>query len=278
MKHISSLSLGFGLGLRAEYYEIIENEKPSVDWFEIITEDYLAPGGRPTFHLEKIRQDYPLAMHGVGLSIGSTDPLNKPYLEKVKALSKKLQPAWVSDHLCWIGVDKKVAHDLLPLPYTEEALRHVVERVKQVQDFFGHQILLENVSSYVAYQDSAMTEWDFLQAVAQEADCKILLDVNNIYVSAFNHHFDAESYLNAISVDRVQQFHIAGHSHLGDIIVDTHDHRVIDDVWDLYAKAVKRFGQVSTMIERDDRFPPFQQLLNELNKARAVAQKVMMHA
>ncbi len=273
MQIISTKSLGFGLGLRTEYYHLIETEKPPVDWFEIITEDYLVPGGRPLFHLEKIRQDYPLVMHGVALSIGSADPLNFDYLERVKQLAQKLQPAWISDHLCFTGVNGKTSHDLLPLPYTEEALQHVVQRVKQAQDFLGCQILLENASSYLTYRDSAMSEWEFLNNIVEQADCKILLDINNVYVSAFNHHFDPIEYLNAIPVSRVQQFHIAGHLNLGDIIVDTHDHKVIPDVWELYEKALQRFGNISTMIERDDRFPPFAHLLSELQKARNIAKK-----
>lgn len=275
MKEITKNSLGFGLGLRTEYYSIIENEKPPVDWFEIITEDYLIPGGRPLFHVEKIRQDYPLVMHGVGLSIGSVDPLNKTYLHAVKTLAEKLQVSWISDHLCWTGIHGETTHDLLPLPYNEETLQHVVSRIQEVQDFLGRQILLENPSSYLTFKDSDMTEWEFIREMANLADCKILLDVNNIYVSAFNHSFDALEYLNAIPVERVQQFHIAGHSNLGDIIVDTHDHKVLPDVWDLYEKALKRFGNVSTMIERDDRMPPFSQLLNELQKARNIAEKTL---
>jgi uncharacterized protein (UPF0276 family) len=275
MQKITTPPLGFGLGLRAEYYGIIENEKPPVDWFEIISEDYLIPGGRPLFHVEKIRQNYPIVMHGVGLSIGSLDPLDKDYLKSLKELSKKLDVSWISDHLCWTGIHGETTHDLLPLPYNQETLQHIISRIKQVQDFLGRQILLENPSSYLTFQDSDMTEWDFMREMATQADCKILLDVNNIYVSAFNHNFDAEEYINAIPIDRVQQFHIAGHSNLGDIIVDTHDHKVIADVWNLYEKALKRFGNVSTMIERDDRLPPFGQLLNELQKARNIAQKTL---
>ncbi|MCD6046465.1 MAG: uncharacterized protein K0S08_112 [Gammaproteobacteria bacterium] len=275
MQKITTPPLGFGLGLRAEYYGIIENEKPPVDWFEIITEDYLIPGGRPLFHVEKVRQDYPLVMHGVGLSIGSLDALDESYLKSIKQLAERLEVSWISDHLCWTGIHGKTTHDLLPLPYNNETLQHIVSRIKQAQDFLGRQILLENPSSYLTFQDSDMSEWDFMREMALQADCKILLDVNNVYVSAFNHNFDAVEYLNAIPVDRVQQFHIAGHSNLGDIIVDTHDHKVISDVWNLYETALKRFGNVSTMIERDDRLPPFDQLLNELKKARNIAQKTL---
>ena len=277
MQHTSTQSLGFGLGLRPEYYQIIETENPPVDWFEVMTEDYLIPGGRPLYHVQKIRERYPMVMHGVSLSIGSMDPLNLDYLAQVKALAKFLEPAWFSDHLCWTGVNHQTTYDLLPLPYNEEALQHVVSKVKQVQDVMGRQMCLENLSSYITYKNSEMTEWDFLSEIAKQADCKILLDINNIYVSAFNHSFDPLTYLNAIPVDRVQQFHMAGHLHLGDIIIDTHDHKIIPDVWALYEHALQRFGPISTMIERDDRFPPFSQLLNELQKARRIAAKILTH-
>ncbi len=276
MKTITNKSLGFGLGLRPEYYQLIESTHPAVDWFELNTEDYLIPGGRPLYHVKKIREHYPMVIHGVALSIGSADPLNFDYLRKVKKLAADINAAWISDHLCWTGVSGHTTHDLLPLPYTQETLKHVVTKVQQAQDFLGEQICLENVSSYISYQPSEMTEWDFLTAIVQEADCKILLDINNIFVSAFNHDFDPLTYLNAIPRERVQQFHIAGHSNLGDIIIDTHDHRIVSNVWDLYVKAVQRFGAISTMIERDARFPPFPQLLTELQKARQLAAKVLV--
>lgn len=266
--------LGFGLGLRSQHYQYILEHQPAIDWFEVLTEDYLIPGGRPLYYLDQIRQHYPMVMHGVSMSIGSTDPLNYDYLEKVKKLATRLEPAWISDHLCWTGVDGINLHDLLPLPYTEEALQHIVERVKQVQDFLGRQILLENVSSYVTYTTSQLTEWDFLAEIAKQADCLILLDINNIYVSAFNHNFDADDYLNGIPVDRVRQFHLAGHENCGQHIIDTHNQPVIDSVWDLYAKAVKRFGKVSTMIERDDNIPAFPELMAELAQAKAIAEKI----
>ncbi len=268
-------SLGFGLGLRAEYYSLIHDTKPAVDWFEIITEDYLLPGGRPLANLYKIREHYPLVMHGVSLSIGSIDPLDFDYLAQVKQLATHLQVPWLSDHLCWTGIHHQNAHDLLPIPYTQEALKHVVGRVKQVQDFLGRQLLLENVSSYLNYKDSELTEWDFLVEVVTQADCKILLDVNNIYVSAYNHHFDPSVYLNAIPRDRVQQIHIAGHTHLGDMIIDTHDHTIVPPVWQLYQQALQRFGMITTLLERDDRFPPLPMLLNELTKTRQMARKAL---
>jgi uncharacterized protein len=266
--------LGFGLGLRVEHYEAILADRPPVDWFEALTENYLVPGGKPLHNLMRIRESYPLVMHGVSMSIGSTAPLNRDYLAQVKALAALIEPKWISDHLCWTGVAGKNMHDLLPLPYTEEALANVVERVRTVQDILGQRILLENVSSYVTFRDSCLTEWEFLREVALRADCLILLDVNNIYVSAVNHEFTALDYLNAIPIDRVQQIHLAGHENHGDYLIDTHDHPVPDPVWELYAAAVRRFGNVSTMIERDANIPPLEELCDELSAARAVAERV----
>jgi len=266
--------LGFGLGLRPQHYSYILEHQPKIDWFEAITEDYLVAGGKPLYYLNCVRELYPLAMHGVSLSIGSCDPMNREYLKKVKVLADKIQPVWISDHLCWTGVNGLNTHDLLPLPYTEEALKHVVDRVKQVQDFLGRQILLENVSSYIEYRDSVISEWEFLTAIAEQADCFILLDINNIYVSSVNHHFDPLDYLNAIPSHRVRQFHLAGHKNCGDYIIDTHDAAIIDEVWLLYAQAVKKFGKVATMIERDDDIPEFPVLLAELQQAERIAKKL----
>ncbi|MEN9916580.1 MAG: hypothetical protein RLY40_512 [Pseudomonadota bacterium] len=266
--------LGFGLGLRTQHYSYILEHRPKVDWFEAITEDYLVPGGKPLYYLNRIRELYPLVMHGVSLSIGSCDPLNMDYLKKVKMLAEKIQPAWISDHLCWTGIDGLNMHDLLPLPYTEEAVKHVVDRVKQVQDFLGRQILLENVSSYIEYRDSNATEWQFLTEIAEQADCLILLDINNIYVSSVNHHFDPLDYLNAIPIQRVRQFHLAGHKNCGDYIIDTHDAPIIDGVWSLYEQAVKRFGRIATMIERDDDIPEFPVLFAELQQAKKIAKNI----
>jgi len=264
-------NLGFGLGLRTAHYETILAEKPPVDWFEVITENYLVPGGKPLYYLDSIRANYPLVMHGVSLSIGGTDPLNLDYLRQVKTLAERIEPAWISDHLCWTGVNGVNLHDLLPLPYTQEAVQHVADRVKTVQDFLRCRILLENVSSYITYAHSEMTEWEFLSAVAERADCLILLDINNIYVSAHNHQFDPLVYLNNVPAKRVQQFHLAGHLNLGNIIIDSHGDTVIDPVWLLYEEALRRFGPVSTMIERDDNIPPFAELLAELEMARQIA-------
>jgi uncharacterized protein (UPF0276 family) len=268
-------SLGFGLGLRTDHYEAILAGHPAVDWFEVLTENYLVPGGRPLDYLMRIRERYPLAMHGVSLSIGSTAPLDREYLRQVKALAQRVQPQWISDHLCWTGIAGRNTHDLLPLPYTEEALAHVAERVRTVQDILGRRILLENVSSYVAFRDSRLTEWEFLSEIASRADCLILLDVNNIYVSAVNHEFDALEYLHAVPGERVQQIHLAGHENHGDYLVDTHDTEVPDPVWELYAAAVRRFGAVSTMIERDDHIPPLEELCAELALARALCARTL---
>jgi uncharacterized protein (UPF0276 family) len=268
-------ALGFGLGLRVDHYEAILATRPAVDWFEVLTENYLVPGGRPLHYLLRIRERYPLAMHGVSLSIGSSAPLDREYLRQLKALAERIEPAWISDHLCWTGVAGRNTHDLLPLPYTEEALATVVERVRIVQDFLGRRILLENVSSYVAFRDSCLTEWQFLGEIAARADCLILLDVNNIYVSAVNHEFEPLEYLDAIPAGRVQQIHLAGHEDHGEYLVDTHDHPVPDPVWELYASAVQRFGAVSTMIERDDHIPPLEELCTELAKARQLCQRAL---
>ena len=267
--------LGFGLGLRKEHYETVLAERPGIDWFEIISENYMVEGGKPLHYLSRIREHYPMVMHGVSLSIGSTTALNPDYLKQLKTLIDRVQPAWFSDHLCWTGVDKVNLHDLMPLPYTEEALQHVVDRVSQVQDYMGRRMLLENVSSYISYSDSQMSEWEFLREVAERADCLILLDINNIYVSAFNHNFDPLTYLQAIPGERVYQFHLAGHTHEGNLIIDTHDHPVADPVFELYTAALQRFGQVSTMIERDDNIPPLPVLLDELEQVRGIAATVL---
>jgi len=267
--------LGFGLGLRKEHYETVLAERPGIDWFEIISENYMVEGGKPLHYLSRIREHYPMVMHGVSLSIGSTTALNTDYLKQLKILIDRVQPAWFSDHLCWTGVDEVNLHDLMPLPYTEEALQHVADRVSQVQDYMGRRMLLENVSSYISYSDSQMSEWEFLREVAERADCLILLDINNIYVSAFNHNFDPLTYLQAIPGERVYQFHLAGHTHEGNLIIDTHDHPVADPVFELYTAALQRFGQVSTMIERDDNIPPLPVLLDELEQVRGIAATVL---
>ena len=267
--------LGFGLGLRTDHYREILDIRPRVDWFEILTENYLVDGGKPLDFLYRIRECYPMVMHGVSMSVGGVDPIDWDYVERVKRLAERLDVPWFSDHLCWTGVDRTNLHDLMPLPYNDESVRHVARRIAAVQDFVGRRMLIENLSSYVTFRESAMSEWEFLSAIAAEADCGILLDVNNVYVSAFNHEFDPDDYLNAIDPSRVWQFHLAGHRNLGDCIVDTHDHPVIDPVWALYAKAVARFGRVSTMIERDDDIPPLKEVLRELQRARDIAAPIL---
>lgn len=260
--------LGFGLGLRPEYYEEILKNQPLIDWFEIITENYLATGGKPLYYLDKIRERYPLVMHGVSLSIGSTDPLNKDYLKQLKELAQRIQPAWISDHLCWTGINGINLHDLLPLPYTAETTKHIVKRLKAVQDYLGRQILIENVSSYLTYKESEMNEWEFISEILNTADCYLLLDLNNVYVSAQNHHFDPKEYLNALPPQRIKQIHLAGHSTYENYLIDTHDAEVIPPVWSLYEYSLEQFGLVSTMIERDDKFPPLSALLAELAQAQ----------
>ncbi len=277
MTQQKKLNLGFGLGLRTEHYDTILSEKPDIDWLEIITENYLVPGGKPHYYLEKIRENYSLVMHGVSMSIGSVDPLDWDYLKQVKSLADKIEPAWLSDHLCFTGVQGKNTHDLLPLPYTDEAIHHIVNRIQQVQDFLGRRILLENVSSYLTYHESTMPEWEFLKIISESADCLILLDINNIYVSAINHEFDPHHYLDAMPQERIQQIHLAGHSDMGDYRIDTHDHDIIDPVWDLYRSALKRFGMISTMIERDDNIPPLSSLMKELHFAKQIAHSELKH-
>jgi len=262
---------GFGLGLRTPHYEAILSEPHAIDWLEVITENYLVPGGKPLNYLERIRERFPMVMHGVSLSIGSTDAIDFDYLKLVRALAARIEPHWISDHLCWTGVAGRNLHDLLPLPYTEEALSCVVERVGQVQDALGRQLLLENVSSYLTFKSSEMSEWEFLCEVAARADCNILLDINNIYVSSINHGFDAMNYLQAMPKSRVRQFHLAGHSDMGGHLIDTHDHPIVAPVWDLYSKAVALFGDVPTMIERDDNIPELGELVADLNVARSLA-------
>ena len=271
-------SLGYGLGLRVEHYESLLADPGKVEWLEVVSENYMVSGGLPLVWLDRFRERFPLVMHGVSLSIGSTDPLDDDYLARLAALAQRIEPAWVSDHLCWTGVQGVNLHDLMPLPYTEEALDHVVGRVKRVQDTLKRRILLENVSSYVSFADSQLTEWEFLAAVAERADCLILLDINNVHVSAMNHGFSSLDYLRGIPVSRVHQFHLAGYEQGERLIIDTHDAPVSNAVWDLYLEAVRRFGRVSTMIERDDNFPPLAELMAELEHARQLAEPLLQNA
>jgi len=260
--------LGYGVGLRRQHYSHVLETRPSVDWFEVISENFMVAGGRALEVLEGVRASYPIAMHGVSLSIGSTDPLNRDYLRQLRDLARRFEPAWISDHLCWTGVGGRNLHDLIPLPYTGEALRHVVAQIREVQDILERPLLIENVSSYMAFADSTMTEWDFISTIADEADCGILLDLNNIFVSAFNHRFDANEYVDAVPAERVVQYHLAGHSDHGTHLLDTHDHPICDAVWALYERAVRRFGAVSAMVEWDDNIPEFAELARIADRAR----------
>lgn len=263
-------SLGHGVGLRPPHFPRLWDGTARVDWFEAISENYMIAGGRPLAALERARAMAPVVLHGVSLSIGSTDPLDRAYLDALRGLADRVEPAWISDHLCWSGTGGHHAHDLLPLPYTEEALRHVVERVAAVQEHLGRQIALENVSSYLTFRHSTLAEWEFLAAVAEGADCGLLLDVNNVYVSARNHGFSAEAYLAGLPLGRVVQIHLAGHTDMGAYLFDTHDGPVIDPVWDLYRAAVRRFGRVSTLVEWDDHIPDLDVVCAEAERARAV--------
>lgn len=272
---LATPSPGFGLGLRTTHYnDFLEAPQP-VDWLEIISDNYVGDGGKPLQVLERIRADYPIVMHGVSLSIGSADGLDTAYLAQIKTLASRVEPLWISDHLCWTGIDAKNSHDLLPLPYTEEALQLVVKHIRQVQDVLGRRFVIENLSSYLSFNSDQMSEWDFLRAVGEEADCLLLLDVNNIYVSSVNHGFDPLIYLRSIPPERVQQIHLAGHSDNGDHIVDTHDHPVAEPVWSLYREACAHVGHVATMIERDDDIPPLPALLEELARAREIGASVI---
>ena len=266
--------IGHGIGLRTRHFASWLEAKPPVDWVEAISENFLSPGGRPIAVLEKVRRDVPVVLHGVSLSIGSTDPLSEAHLDDLSALAARIEPAWVSDHLCWGSHGGRYAHDLWPLPFTEEAIRHVVPRVLRVQERLGRRILLENVSSYAAFRDPEMPEWEFVSEVARRADCGILLDVNNVFVSARNHGFDPLAYLAGIPAERVGQLHLAGHSDRGTHLLDTHDGEVPEPVWDLYRETVRRLGPVPTLVEWDDRIPPLGRLVEESRRAAAIEREV----
>lgn len=273
MKPVFYSFRGFGVGLRSPHYPVITREWPAMDWFEAITENYMDTGGRPLRILEEVRHHYPIALHGTSLSIGSTDPLDEGYLARWKKLVDRIDPFIVSDHLCWCGVNGEALFDLLPLPFTEEAIRHVVRRIDRVQEYLGRPILLENVSAYVTYKHSTMPEWEFLTQVAKRSGCGILLDLNNIYVNAVNHKFDAHTYIENIPTGLVGQFHLAGHTDMGTYLFDTHSDHVIDPVWKLYEKALAHLGSVSALIEWDDKIPPFEELVKEADRARKIYQE-----
>ncbi|HEX4022309.1 MAG TPA: DUF692 domain-containing protein [Acidobacteriaceae bacterium] len=258
---------GVGIGLRVPHYRHILEKKPVVDWFEIISENYMVDGGRPLAVLDSILEQYRVVQHGVSMYFGSADPLNREHLKRLKALVRRTNTPWLSDHLCWGSVDGRYTHDLLPMPYTFEAAHITAEKIRQVRDFVEVPVVVENVSSYAEFHVSEMSEWEFLNEVVEQADCGILLDVNNIYVSSQNHTFDPRVYVDAVPADRVAQIHIAGHSKFEKYILDTHDHPVLDPVWDLYARAIERCGPTATLLEWDDNIPSFDEVHAEAQKA-----------
>jgi uncharacterized protein (UPF0276 family) len=267
--------LGYGLGLRSAYYQQILEQSPDVDWFEVVSENFMVQGGKALYYLDAIAERYPLVMHGVSLSIGGPHALDPDYLQQLRKLADRVQPAWISDHLCWSRGNAHQLHDLLPLPYTEESLEYIAGRVAQVQDVLQRPLVLENVSSYVRAASDDFSEWEFLAALSHASGCELLLDVNNVYVSSRNHGFDAWTFIQSLPADKVRQLHLAGHSDYGDYVIDTHDHPVSDPVWALYQRTLEHFGPVATLLERDDHFPPFEELLDELQKARELGEKVL---
>ncbi len=267
--------LGYGAGLRRPHYAEVAGGRPRMDWFEIVSENFMVAGGPALKTLERVRANYPVVMHGVSLSIGSTDPLDRDYLRQLAELARRIEPAWISDHLCWTGAAGRNLHDLMPMPFTEETVAYTAGRLRTAQDILGRRIAIENVSSYLTYTASSMAEWEFVAAVADAADCAILLDINNIYVNAFNHRFDPYAYVDAIPRERVVQFHLAGHSDYGTYLLDSHDHPICDGVWELFDYAVGRFGEASTLIEWDDRIPPFATLAAAADESRSRARAVL---
>lgn len=268
-------NLGIGIGLRIPHYEDIFSKWPAIDWFEIISENFMVDGGKPLENLDRILEHYPVVLHGVSLAIGSPDPLDFDYLKKLKALARKTKTPWVSDHLCWGRLPEAHYHDLLPLPYTKEVVDYVVERAKIVQDYLEVPFALENLSSYVAYTQDQMPEWEFYSAVVEKADVYMMLDVNNIYVSSRNHGFNPMDYVNNIPLDKVLQIHLAGHSDYGDYVLDTHDNYVRDEVWKLYGEVYPRTKGVSTLLEWDDNLVSFQETWDEALKAKAFQKSLL---
>jgi len=266
---------GFGLGLRPAHYREFAEGTPPVDWLEVLSENYLVPGGKPLEFLDRIRARYPMVMHGVALSIGGTDPLDLTYLRALRGLIDRVDPAWVSDHLCWTGVGGARLHDLMPLPFTEEALAHVASRVHAVQELLGRRLVLENVSSYYAFPSDEMTEWQFVSALVARTGCELLLDVNNVYVSSVNHGFDPFEYIAALPRAAIRQVHLAGHSREAGRLIDTHDRPVCAEVWSLYEWAIGELGPIPTMIERDGDVPPLAELLAELDIARQASARAL---
>ena len=278
MNRWSLPDLGIGVGLRTVHFGHILSRRPAVDWFEVLSENFMDTGGHPLRVLDQIAERYPIALHGVSMSIGSTDRIDREYLGKLKALARRVRAHWVSDHLCWTGVAGRNVHDLLPMPYTEEALRHTAARVREVSEILEQPLVLENPSSYVEFADSSMTEWEFLSRLCEESDCGLLLDVNNVYVSSFNHGFDPRDYIEAVPADRVVQYHLAGHTHKGTHIVDTHSDHAIEEVWDLYARSCRRTGNVATLYEWDEDIPEFDVVHAEALKARAFREQALLAA
>jgi len=268
-------NLGLGLGLRTVHFGHILSKHPKVDWFEIISENFMDSGGRPLHILDEVAERYPIVMHGVSLSVGSGDPLDFEYLRKLRALAERCRAVWVSDHICWTGVSFRNTHDLLPMPYTEESLKYVVARVKQVQDVLERPLVLENASTYCEFSSSTLTEQEFVRALAEQADCGLLLDVNNVYVSSFNHGFDPVEYIKAVPHERVCQFHIAGHTNFGTHILDTHSDHVVDPVWKLYRLAHQLTGGRSTLLEWDENIPEFKVVHAEVLKAKKHVRKAL---
>jgi uncharacterized protein (UPF0276 family) len=269
MNRFNLPDLGIGVGLRTVHFGHILSRRPAVDWFEVLSENFMDTRGRPLWVLDQVAERYPIALHGVSMSIGSTDPLDREYLRKLKALAARTRAHWVSDHLCWTGVAGRNVHDLLPMPYTEEALRHTAERVRQVSEILERPLVLENPSSYVEFAASSMPEWEFLTRLGEEADCGLLLDVNNVYVSSFNHGFDPRVYIDSIPAGRVVQYHVAGHTNKGTHILDSHSDHAVAEVWELFRRSCRRTGNVATLYEWDEDIPDFEVLHAEALKARA---------
>jgi uncharacterized protein (UPF0276 family) len=266
--------LGIGVGLRVPHYRHILEQRPRMDFFEIISENFMVDGGKPIHHLERVMEHYPLIQHGVSLGIGGPDTLDREYLARLKQLVRKVKPAWLSDHFCFCGAGGAILHDLLPLPYTWEVVERVAERARQVQDYLEVPFALENTSSYMAYTSSQMSEWQFISEVAERADIGLMFDVNNVYVSAYNHGFDAREFIASVPHERIVQIHLAGHTHLGKVIIDTHRGHVIDGVWELYRATLAHTGPVSTLIEWDDEIPEWPVLAAEAEKARRIRDEV----
>ena len=267
--------LGYGLGLRSAYFQQILEQSPAVDWFEIVSENFMVEGGKALYYLDAIAERYPVVMHGVSLSIGGPHALDPSYLQQLKRLAERVKPAWISDHLCWSRGNAHQFHDLLPLPYTEESLYYVAGRVRQVQDVLQRPLVLENVSSYVRCAGDDFSEWEFLEALSRLSDCELLLDINNVYVSSRNHGFDPWTFIQGLPANKIRQLHLAGHSDYGDYVIDTHDQPVSDPVWELYQQTLEYFGPVSTLLERDDHLPPLEELISELQKTRELGENVL---